>query len=328
MTDRDLRAKLSAPIKDFKWRLQQTMPKDARRPYPPGTRGLFMAYIDARDVYDRLDDVFGVGNWSRTIIQVNPDGSVVGEIKVRTDSEWWVEHQDIGYSNDPGASHEKEPLKAAASDAFKRAAVGLGIGRFLYELDARWVEIDEWGKPRADLGTGEVKPQKQAELPPRTRTTTQNPIPRDFAPEPEMEGAASWTVFWDEARRAGLQNWDAIAAAGIGTKETELPVVLAALRAKVGGGPELPEIDFASTRGRRMADASDERPMGSAEQTATPKQLKFIQALSREYGMDDDEVSNEVEQLYGCRVALLSRRDASAYIERLQSRRNVTEIAS
>jgi hypothetical protein len=186
------------------------------------------------------------------------------------------------------------------------------------------------------MGQATGRPRhRRGETPEAGRTPATDPH-NDAKPHPprfrpgarKSEGAASWTVFWDEARRAGLQNWDAIAAAGIGTKEMELPVVLAALRAKVGGGPALPEIDFASTRGRRMADASDERPMGSAEQTATPKQLKFIQALSREYGMGDDEVSNEVEQLYGCRVALLSRRDASAYIERLTSRRNVTEIAS
>jgi hypothetical protein len=86
-------------------------------------------------------------------------------------------------------------------------------------------------------------------------------------------------------------------------------------------------IDFASTRGRRMAAGrGDER--GGGPQPATPRQLKFIQAIAREHGIGDDELNAEVEQLYGRQVAQLDRRDASAFIERLQSRRNVTELAS
>jgi hypothetical protein len=89
-------------------------------------------------------------------------------------------------------------------------------------------------------------------------------------------------------------------------------------------------IDFASTRGRRMAAGrGDERASAGGPQPATPRQLKFIQAIAREHGMGDDELNAEVEQLYGRQVAQLDRRDASAFIERLQSRRNnVTDLAS
>jgi hypothetical protein len=86
-------------------------------------------------------------------------------------------------------------------------------------------------------------------------------------------------------------------------------------------------IDFASTRGRRMATGSD-RGATAASQTATPRQLKYIEVIAREQGIDEDELNAEVEQLYGRPVAQLERRDASAFIERLQSRRNVTELAS
>jgi hypothetical protein len=88
-------------------------------------------------------------------------------------------------------------------------------------------------------------------------------------------------------------------------------------------------IDFASTRGRRMAAGrGEERQAGGGPQPATPRQLKFIQAIAREHGIGDEELNAEVEQLYGRQVAQLDRRDASAFIERLQSRRNVTELAS
>jgi hypothetical protein len=90
-------------------------------------------------------------------------------------------------------------------------------------------------------------------------------------------------------------------------------------------------IDFASTRGRRIAEGPDngDRRVASLNQPVTPRQLKFIQAIAREKGLSDDELNGEVERVYGkTNVAELDRRDASAFIDRLQSRRPVTELAS
>ena len=86
-------------------------------------------------------------------------------------------------------------------------------------------------------------------------------------------------------------------------------------------------IDFASTRGRRLANNA-ERNAPSNNQTVTPRQLKYIEVIAREQGIDDEQLNAEVVQLYGRPVAQLERRDASAFIERLQSRRSVTELAS
>jgi hypothetical protein len=93
-------------------------------------------------------------------------------------------------------------------------------------------------------------------------------------------------------------------------------------------------IDFASTRGRRMAESqangdNGDRRVANLNQPVTPRQLKFIQAIAREKGMSDDELNAEIERAYGkATVAELDRRDASAFIDRLQSRRPVTELAS
>lgn len=146
---------LRAPFADIKWRMQRaTNKKDQWGQYPPNTRGLFMAYIDARQLYDRLDDVIGFGNWSRRIVAVNADGSVTGRLSFRIADEW-ISQEDIGYPNNPGSTYETEPLKAAASDAYKRAGVGFGIGRYLYDLPAEWHPIDEHGN-RIDGNTGEL----------------------------------------------------------------------------------------------------------------------------------------------------------------------------
>jgi hypothetical protein len=96
-----------------------------------------------------------------------------------------------------------------------------------------------------------------------------------------------------------------------------------------GGGVVDSPIDFASTRGRRLASGQDDgRKVSSMSQPATPRQLKFIQAIARERGLSEDELNVEVEQLYGRQVADLDRRDASAFIERLQARRATSDMAS
>lgn len=89
-------------------------------------------------------------------------------------------------------------------------------------------------------------------------------------------------------------------------------------------------IDFANTRGRSMAGGRSDNPGGGGgnSQVATPRQLKFIQAIAREHGLEDAQVAGEIEQLYGKTLAALDRREASAYIERLQSRRSVSDLSS
>ncbi len=147
----DIRAKLAAPM-DYKFRPGSTSKKRENGKYPPGTKAMMLAFVDARDIMDRLDDVVGVGNWQSELKQVNPDGSVMVSLSLYLphtefgDSEW-VTHVDCGYKNAPDNDSESEPLKAAMSDGLKRAAVRFGVGRFLYDLPSHWAEIDEWGKP-------------------------------------------------------------------------------------------------------------------------------------------------------------------------------------
>ncbi len=89
-------------------------------------------------------------------------------------------------------------------------------------------------------------------------------------------------------------------------------------------------IDFASTRGRHLAaeQAEPERRVSSVNQPATERQLKFIQAIAREAGLEDGGLAEETERHFGVAPADLSRRDASALIERLQARRANAELAS
>lgn len=78
-------------------------------------------------------------------------------------------------------------------------------------------------------------------------------------------------------------------------------------------------IDLATTRGRRLNDTAPQ-PAAMA-QPITPRQMKYIQGVAREMGLSDEEVNEQVKNLYGkSTIAELDRRDASALIDRMQSR--------
>jgi hypothetical protein len=141
--------------------------RQLREPFPAadikqrkGRGGQQFDYIDARAVMDRLDSVVGPENWCDTYEVIDlANGAVQCTLTV-----YGISKQDIGYPNAPMTATDKtgnlmsdEPLKAAYSDALKRAAVQWGIGRFLYQ----------GGAPKAD----------QVEVP---RSSVRDTVPGDI----------------------------------------------------------------------------------------------------------------------------------------------------
>jgi hypothetical protein len=110
------------------------------------TKGKVGSYIDARAVMDRLDAVVGSDSWSTAYRILDPATKAV-ECQLTVDG---VTKADVGYPNEAkdADNADKEPLKAAYSDALKRAAVQFGIGRYIYslELEKDWLPIDQFGK--------------------------------------------------------------------------------------------------------------------------------------------------------------------------------------
>src|SRR5262245_57753980 len=103
-----------------------------------GNRAMALAYVDARVIQDRLDDVLGVEGWQDDY-ECREDGSVVCRLRLRLGDEWITKVDVGGPSEQPDGG---DRLKAAFSDALKRAAVKFGIGRYLYRLPAQWVDYD------------------------------------------------------------------------------------------------------------------------------------------------------------------------------------------
>lgn len=102
------------------------------------TKGLALAYIDARDVMNRLDEVCGPENWQDEYTET-PKGRILCRIGIRC-GEHWV------WKGDGAGDSDVEAQKGAISDALKRAAVKWGIGRYLYDMPATWVAIEARGK--------------------------------------------------------------------------------------------------------------------------------------------------------------------------------------
>jgi hypothetical protein len=127
-----LAERLAAPFDpaEVKWK-PQAVSGDKKRAMACG-------YVDARVVQDRLDEVFTVAGWQDRYREL-ANGSVVCELQVKVGDDW-ICKTDVGSQSEQPDDGDK--LKAAFSDALKRAAVKLGIGRYLYRLPSQWVDYD------------------------------------------------------------------------------------------------------------------------------------------------------------------------------------------
>lgn len=118
------------------WRVGSTNKKKFESGQAKERKGQVLAYIDARDVMVRLDEVCGQANWQDRYIPM-ANGTTCCEIGIRVANEW------VWKSNGAGAT-DIEGEKGQYSDAFKRAAVLWGIGRYLYAFDGPWLVLDDW----------------------------------------------------------------------------------------------------------------------------------------------------------------------------------------
>lgn len=97
------------------------------------TKGIALAYINARDAMKRLDTVMGL-DW-----QCRYPFEGCCEIGLFINGEWRWRSNGAGETDIEGE-------KGRYSDAFKRAAVMWGIGRYLYYLENLWVPLKPQGR--------------------------------------------------------------------------------------------------------------------------------------------------------------------------------------
>jgi len=111
----------------------------------------FVAYIEANTARERLDTVVP-GEWDLTLELLPPiagldDGGEAATCSFKARLQiLGVIREDVGTGRD---------YKAAATDAFKRAAVRFGIAHELYAYEQNWVQVDgdgRFAKPLEDPG--------------------------------------------------------------------------------------------------------------------------------------------------------------------------------
>lgn len=187
----DIFEQLSSPFdpSEVDWRVGSTTQDK--------TKGMALAYIDARTVMDRLDTVCGPAGWqNRYVIEGT---KTVCEIGIKCGEEWV-------WKSDGAGDSDVEAEKGALSDAFKRAAVRWGIGRYLYNLKSPWVPLKAFGK--SYVIADEAKPELDRVL----RGNRPTPKPEAKAKD---AGSQKASQFVDDAVKeigkltdeAGLVSW-------------------------------------------------------------------------------------------------------------------------
>lgn len=127
----DILAALAAPFDPsvISWRIGSVSKEKLK--------GMALAYLDSRDVQDRLNAVMGL-DWQ--VRHPWSNGTKLAcEIGLKIDGEWI-------WRGDGAGDSDVEAEKGAFSDSFKRAAVRWGIGRYLYDVHSPWVTVEPAGK--------------------------------------------------------------------------------------------------------------------------------------------------------------------------------------
>jgi hypothetical protein len=109
--------------------------RQLKRPFPVGAVSFRkgpggskeLAYITARDVMQRLDEVFGIDGWSDDYWYIG--NRMICKLSVRMDGTWVTKADGADDTQIEGA-------KGGISDALKRAAVKFGIFRYAYHPGA------------------------------------------------------------------------------------------------------------------------------------------------------------------------------------------------
>lgn len=119
---------------DIEWRVQSSGKNNGQ------IWARVFAYVTSRAIQDRLDEVLGIGGW-QTDFREGPGGGVICRLSVLIDGQWVCKE-------DGAENTDIEKVKGGLSGAIKRAAVHVGIGRYLYKLDADYALISDKGAYR------------------------------------------------------------------------------------------------------------------------------------------------------------------------------------
>lgn len=121
------------PPGDIEWRISRSGMGRNGKPW-----ARVLAYITARAIATRLDEVVGPENWCNTPQEVKELRPGVFSIQVGISIRFgdsWITKYDV---SDPT---QVEPVKGGFSGAMKRAGAQWGIGRYLYHMTEAFADV-------------------------------------------------------------------------------------------------------------------------------------------------------------------------------------------
>ena len=134
------------------------------------TMGLALAYVQARAIQNRLDEVVGFENWKVSYREIQ--GGFLCTLSIRINDEWISKEDGAGIT-------DYQSIKGGISNAFKRvASSGFGIGRYLYNARDSWYAIKPQGKGFVFAETPKLQlneeKESQAKIETRPKAEPQN----------------------------------------------------------------------------------------------------------------------------------------------------------
>jgi hypothetical protein len=127
---------------EVQWRLMLTTQKDGRH------SGLAVPYLDSRAIQKRLDAVVGAGNWQNTFKLYQTGNAKDPTAHICIISIYDDERKEWVSKSNGAGNTDIEPVKGGMSDALKRAASMWNIGRYLYDFEAQWVNVEMRGNSK------------------------------------------------------------------------------------------------------------------------------------------------------------------------------------
>jgi hypothetical protein len=139
---------------EIKWRVTNTTQVGSRS--GPRFRGQMLAYADPRAYTDRLNVLFTPSGWTRDYtvqlvqnFERKERGSAERTITAKIVVTCKVTIHGFGVHTGLGEewADNDNAGTAAEAQAFKRACSCFGLGRYLYDLEGQWVDLDEKKRP-------------------------------------------------------------------------------------------------------------------------------------------------------------------------------------
>lgn len=187
-----------------------------------------LPYVDAHVVEARLNEVLGLENWDS---RISINGVVVTcRLSVKMNGEW-VGKEDGTAIADSTPDRREIAVKAAISDAFKRAAAQWGVGRYFYAEPARIVPVKAGASGRLELVLTDLESSSANKAPDAVETAPNKavaPQAEDPKPQPTVTEASETTPQTGTSEPLAETSTAAIPAAANTASNEETPAESAA----------------------------------------------------------------------------------------------------